>query len=441
MTTQLHDAETEKAILGCFLIDQALIDTIGLEPDVFYFIRNRVIFETMYKMHKSGTQIDNITLGAEINKLGKLAEFGGDAYITELISCGTLSYNSESYAAILAEKRNRRRLIEIAEMLAKAANDEKKQISDCIPGAINNLSNIETKKDNSTITIQQLMSEALDDIDYRIAHPSDIWGIETGYPQFDFVTGGLQLGEIFILSGLPGKGKSMWAMQAGLQMGAKNYGVIYSIEMRRLAVARRWISGKSGVDARVLKSGRIVDGQYSKIISTVDHIAANTELLMCDEPRMKLHDLRSRIAKAKQNYGIKWMIIDYLYLLDAGTNDDTEKTNIISQELKLICREFDIAGIVIHSMNQAGMKNMEDGKDNLHGALRGSAQTEYTGDLIAFLRDYDPSKDKKSFMIKEADRENMRDLVFGKGRELSNPKQFVRYVKNPNFPYFAEHQE
>lgn len=437
---QLAAVDTEKAFLGNILIDQSILDTTDATPQLFSIVRNRVIFEIMGKLHRSGQAVDNITVENEIEKMGKSKEFGCPAYITELIASGTFSSNSETYVSILTDKYNRRKVLEICSGLASTASDENKNVLDAIPSSINELSNLSII-DDKVVSMKTLASEIYDDIEYKYKNPQDIWGIKTGFPAFDFTTGGLQKGELMIMSGMPKVGKSMWAMQAGLQMGKYNPGGIFSLEMRRMAIARRWVSGISKVDARSLKSGRLQDGDWSRVTDAIGEMEASN-LWICDRPRMKIGEYRAQVAKLKNRYNIDWVILDYLYLLDAGSMDDNEKTTMISQELKRICNEFDVAGIVIHSVNKAGMDKISSGADNMHGALRGSAQSEYDCDLAVYLRDYDVTKDKESpYAIPLKDRPNIKELVFGMGRELQDNKKYIRYVKNPALPWFLEYKE
>jgi replicative DNA helicase len=100
------------------------------------------------------------------------------------------------------------------------------------------------------------MSQLLDEVFERVKNPSALYGIPSGFADFDSFTGGIQPTESLILSGDSGVGKSMLAMQWGVQMAQKGYpGVIYSLEMSGIAVARRMLSGFGKIESWKLKSG------------------------------------------------------------------------------------------------------------------------------------------------------------------------------------------
>ncbi|KKK44550.1 hypothetical protein LCGC14_3166940, partial [marine sediment metagenome] len=77
---------------------------------------------------------------------------------------------------------------------------------------------------------------------------------------------------------------------------------------------------------------------------------------------------------------------------------------------------LNLAGIVIHSLNKEGMKGgLPEG---VH--IRGSGQQYYDTDLLLFLV--------------ESQTPNTVKCVFGKGRELENPKQSFDLRKLEGFP-------
>jgi len=135
--------------------------------------------------------------------------------------------------------------------------------------------------------------------------------------------------------------------------------------------------------------------------------------------------------KAQQN--ISWFVLDYLYLLNDGGADEIERTSLASKGLKRICKDLNLAGIIIHSMTKGGMASeIPDQSD-----LRGSGQAVYDADLITFLTKFKPMT-RQEEKIKEKDRENLRTLWFGKGRELEDPQRYIHFTKFQGFPAFAE---
>jgi hypothetical protein len=158
---------------------------------------------------------------------------------------------------------------------------------------------------------------------------------------------------------------------------------------------------------------------------------------MADSPNWTTAALRADLARLKLLYGVQWFVFDYLMLAgDVPEMEETPRTQIISRNMKLICRHLDIAGVVIHSMNKAGI----DAAKPDQGSLRGSGQVIYDADLICFLTDFQPMTVTEQFM-KPDEQKNMRTLLFAKGRELEDPRKFLHLVKLPTYPAFGDYAE
>jgi replicative DNA helicase len=205
-------------------------------------------------MTAAGTIPDPVVLIDELERVGKLAECGGAPRIMGLIGSYNYEYEAEQAAELIKELTQRRAMVQLANDIAKAAYDRKERID--TGTFIDRLSRVADLKQGASHWAKWL-SALYDDVEERAKNPTDVWGIQTGFSKFDKVTGGLQQGESFILSGKPGMGKSMLAMQTAEQMAKNHAGALYSVEMSGLSVARRITSSHSKVKVSTMKSGRM----------------------------------------------------------------------------------------------------------------------------------------------------------------------------------------
>ncbi len=86
--TQPHSRESEEAVLGAVLINPEVYFDIAqiLQPDDFYIVRNRWVWEAFTRLHDRRIPIDYITVTQELEQSNQLIELGGPAYITALAS-------------------------------------------------------------------------------------------------------------------------------------------------------------------------------------------------------------------------------------------------------------------------------------------------------------------------------------------------------------------
>lgn len=435
----LYSQEAEDAVLGAVIIDPDLMTQIVLAPDDFYNRRNREVWQTARELSHDGQAVDYLTLCERLERKNKLAEIGGAAFLTALIGHTPTTLHAEAYAGIVRDKARRRRVVQIANALAQAAWDEKSDLDQLTPGVIEQLASTTTVI-QAARPLSEYLSELYDQLETRRENPAEVWGIPTGIAKYDRMTGGMQPGELEILSGVPGVGKSMLAMQRAAAMGAASPGAIYSMEMSGLSVARRLVSGESGVKTSAMKTGRISDDELPAFVAAIDKLSA-LSVHMSDCADWTTAQLRADLARLKAQAGIEWFLVDYLYLFrDGDDRTETEKTTTISRSLKRICRELELAGTAVHSVNKAGMGGgEEDARKSIpsNQNLRGSGQVVFDADIITFLTGYTAGHLVES--IPQSQQKNLRVLWITKGRELEDPQKYILLVQKPGFPRFAEY--
>lgn len=421
--------EFEQALLGAILIDPRCISTINIEETDFTSDIHREIWRAINTLKTDGQDVDYLTVTREIEKNGT---GGTTPYITTLTCSVPSSLHVESYAVKVKDASRRRRLLEVASKIANIAADINSDLDTSIPGIVELLVNTARVTGGSGPLIS-VMSALYDDVLEKHKNPRDIWGIPTGFTHFDLATGGMQTDELTILSGVPGVGKSMLAMQIATQMAAHCPGVIYSMEMTGKSVARRMVSGHAKIPTRALKTGYVSDKQWGEFGDTIGHFE-KLPILFSDATGWTTTAMRADAARLKVTYNIQWFLVDYLFLLKDGKGqNEIDRTTQISGGLRQIARDLHISGLAVHSMNKVGMAENNPGQEN----LRGSGQVGYDADVIAFLNPY--LKQVDSDYISQRDWPNMRILQFSKGREMENSHKIIKLVKNPDYPEFMEY--
>jgi replicative DNA helicase len=413
-----YSRQAEEALIYSVLSYPDSYLSLDVEPEDFYLRRLRPIWMAFGKMVKGGVAVDVTTLTETLDRMGELDNIGGFNAIVDIVNNGDyFGVNAESYSRIVKDYARRRAWLDVAGKMARLAYDKEANLEQSAPVILTELSTaIRTR--SAANHISQYTRLVLDEAYERMNNPQDIWGIPTGILDFDRITGGLQHGEILYLSGEPGVGKSMLAAQMAFQMAEKGFpGVVYSLEMPGTSVIRRRASHKAHIPSRAIKTGHISD-DFPKLVQVLEAID-ELPIYMSDGVDWTTTSLRADLARMKAQHNIQWFVLDYAYLLRDGIGlSENDRTGIISSQLKGICRSLDIAGIVIMSMNKSGMGGLPSGE-----ALRGSNQQFYDTDLLLFI-------------IRDKQQENLVRCIFGKGRELEQPKAHFELMTLPGFPAF-----
>lgn len=414
-----HSPANEEAFLGSALLDPEALREINLSPDDFYIRRNQWIYEAILDLVRNGQDVDTITVCSALDKQGRLNEIGGHFRVLELLNKTASSMHIESYAETIRDKARRRRVLKITQKLTGAAFADDAKLDAAISEALDSLSRA-VVKDKGALHISHFLGSVWDEVQAAIENPSELFGITTGIPDWDAITGGLQKGEVVKLSGEPGLGKSLLAMQILCSAAEAGHPcALYELEMSGKQVTRRSVSSYSRITTAAMRSGKITEAQ----MGAFDLAIAKLEKLpvyISDNSVLTTMDIRADLQRLKDNYGVVAAVIDYEALLeDDPDKDDNARSKIISKRVHDIAKDLDIAIISIMDMTKEGIRTKAGGQ----AAMAGTARSLHDADQIVIMR-------------KVETEENVVRLTWEKMRE-GGADRFLDLVKIPGFPTFG----
>ena len=122
-----HNAGAERTILGAVMLDNALLPTISLGPEVFCVASHRTIWATMQAMSGS---IDLVTLSEALG--GSLASVGGVAYLCGLTEGLPRRPAVQEYVQIVVEKHRLRRIMAACQTALDACMDQQRSAAEIV---------------------------------------------------------------------------------------------------------------------------------------------------------------------------------------------------------------------------------------------------------------------------------------------------------------------
>lgn len=248
---------------------------------------------------------------------------------------------------------------------------------------------------------------------------------QTGIKRLDGMTGGLYPGQLVILTGERGRGKSTFASQLVVNAaaaGTKSF--IYSGEMPNASVKEwieRQIAGPDCINLEILPSGyekTHINAMY------LEQIAAwhdgmiylyDTDALINTEDEGVEKDLLGKVRKAIVQYGCRFIVIDNLMTaLDDNLSFDIYRQQaVFVKKLKRLAARFGVVILLIAHPKKAS----KDSKGFENDDVLGSSNITNFADII--LRYDVPSK-------KEQDANN-RILELTKGRRDGRKGKFAMF--------------
>ena len=264
-----HSREAEEAVLGAVLINSEVYDEVAafLQPRDFYIIRLRWIWEAYTRLKEKRIPIDNLTVAETLDDMGRLDEIGGPAFLTGLLNQVPTTLHSEHYGRIVLAHSQRRRLLMAANAIATLAYDQSVEIEQVMTGAdkaLREAQDAATAREN--INIGQVLSGVYDYAVERSKNPGRVWGMSTGFPDWDKLTGGLHRGQTTILSAPPGMGKTTLVMQVARNVAAKHGVVVHELEMDKRDLGIKTYAAECGITTSEIHSGRIPASKWEKMV-------------------------------------------------------------------------------------------------------------------------------------------------------------------------------
>lgn len=399
-TLQFFDTEVESQLVACALIGEAP----AIEANCFHDLRLRKVWAAISDLRARGDPVSPETV---LYALGD-ASLETQSLVTDLMLSLHTSLLAPVYAERVVDLARRRAVLEALQDAAKhlQSDDLETVVGDLHIATASALPAYKTAS-------QADVGDVLEEFILRHAEPVDTWGLRTGFPQIDHELGGLHLGEVFLIAGDPGVGKSILAGQLAYQMAGVEFwpgqmvskvpGAVYELEMSCRAVKRRVICGKSRVEYRKIRTGRVSPEERDCFLEAADVINA-APVFMSDATDWTTSTLRADLVRLMREKGVRWAIIDYAGLLKDKAGSEIEREMQVSRSLHDIAK-MGLALLVVETMNKEGLKGSRG-----HAGVRGSVQKVYDADVIALLQvppeDHSPtpvSRELKFTKAREAD--------------------------------------
>jgi hypothetical protein len=286
--------------------------------------------------------------------------------------------------------------------------------------------------------IDQLEAEIIE----RGKNPRDVWGIHYAWDYLSLITGGKQKGELIILAGEPGVGKSWWAHQDAMltAIGTPSKNIpstpvlLWSGEMSRKQVHRRMFE-MLGVPKRHMLTGQMSEEDW-QFFNEAKALIVNSPIYVSDMP-LELKDIRGLLEREIGEHGVEQAVFDYDWLISSPGSSEIEQSQNISRTMKQLVQELNISIILISSVNKMGMDTANDNVTKSH--VSGSGKKLHDADVIYILTKFNEKKNS-DLSIQPADYDRISTLHISKGRELDFhiPNGAINYIRETPNPKFRE---
>jgi len=364
----ISNREAEIGLIGSLLLDGSLAKTLELEGDDFYEEDCQQAYLAIQKVAKSGG-VDTLTVANEI---------GRSAFLSECISQTPTSLHGQYYADIVKDYSLHRQLITLGSELDTLGNGDE-SISEAIGKAQKKLSDLMKKATSDEIITPGKLTELAEERYNKLTRTQP--GLSTGIPKLDDICGGLFRGELIILAGRPGLGKTTFGLQMAKDIAVKKNVLLCSLEMSVSSLTDKLMVGITGKPASVIRRGNYSDDTLDKLILGLGSLAEGN--LYISHGARNTTQLRGYIEKMMSGYGCSAVFVDHLQMFMDKAKSRYEAITNISSELQTMTKEFDIPIVVLSQLSRA--VEIRADKRPVLSDLRDSGSIEQDADAVWFL--------------------------------------------------------
>lgn len=418
-----HSEESERAVLAAALLDpeRVLVELeVLLAPTDFYYERHQKIYRAMVKLRKAGSSVDLRTVQAALERDNSLDSCGGLAYLATLDEDLPDMGRVTEYAEIVKDRALLRSALALTVSMHKqilTGGASARDTVDDILGSWLTLSERVARHAADSPAISTVLDQALLAIETRSARQG-LPGLSTGIWDLDDAIYGLVPGNLGIIAGRPGSGKSALASNILRRTALAGHRCLFfSLEMTEEEVALRLLSEESGVPyARLFKATSLSVRDWSSFHEARARFK-NAPLLIQERSGLKPKEVTSIVRREHAKERLDLVVIDYLQLLD--TSDQKQRWLALGQAsamLKSLAKELRVPVVCLSQLSRDNEKRAGSKRPQLSD-LRESGNIEQDADWVLLLHhgyEYGEEDAEKGFV----------DAIVAKNR--NGPKRTVK---------------
>ena len=389
LIAQPQALEAEQAVLGSMLTTKEAVSKSmqWLTADHFYKTSHERIFACMVNLFEKGEPVDAISVVNKLKKKKELESVGGAFYITGLAESVPTTANVEHYSKIVLEKHLLRTLIKVSHDVSKDAFEDSQDVDQILDSAESAIFNISEKRLRGGFKhIDPILHHAFEELDKIASKPGSVTGVPSGLMDLDDMTSGFHPGELIIVAGRPGMGKTALALSMGRNAAVlEKTGVgMFSLEMANHQLAMRLLCAEGRVDSHLVRTGKLPKSQWKNLSIAVGSLA-EAPIYLDDTPGMSVLEVRAKARRLKAEKDVGLIIVDYLQLMTGPKGSESRQQEIsqISRSLKNLAKEIDLPVIGLSQLSRA-VESRSDRRPQLSD-LRESGAIEQDADLVIFL--------------------------------------------------------
>ncbi|MGA1800210.1 DnaB-like helicase C-terminal domain-containing protein [Sphingomonas sp. 4RDLI-65] len=396
-----RNVEAEAALLGAMMIDNRIADEVvgRVEPAHFFEPLHARIFAAITGMRRRDMLVTPVTLRPMFEADEGIIALGGPSYLGALTGSGAGLIGARQFAQQIYDLASLRALIEVGRTLVERAMDTSEEINPRaqIEAAETLLASVAIGGSAAApkpVGFAQAWDGAIRKAKAVANGTASRGAMIARFVEWNEITGGMSPGQLILLGGRPGMGKTAIALAVAVGAAAAGLGVLFiSREMpvdqlMFRIIADMMFEAGSAVTLEDVMSGRLNEDDLVR----AERIRARIDdwpLVFEEPPRLNAAQVAPLIRKHQRQLESKGhtlaiTIVDYLGLLEPPVKRQNREQEMgdTSKELKMAARDTGTAVVALAQLNR-GVESRDDKRPMLSD-LRDSGSLEQDADTVVF---------------------------------------------------------
>jgi replicative DNA helicase len=360
---------------------------------------------TLMEMHEKGEGIDLLTIMSRLTEEQR-EQIGGIVYLSDLMGCVPSAANLEYYLKTVFDKYIQRQFIRVCSdavtrIFENESDDQVSTILDSVESAILkvNEERVISKDMDWRAVIKRVVLQLED---YHRGH-GQMRGIPTGFDYLDKMVCGLAPGQMIVLAGRPGTGKTSLGFNIveHVTCELKKPVGVFSLEMTGEELGSRSVFQRAKADFQRFRTGFLCNEDVPKLAKATADMAA-AKIFLDDTPGLTIMDIRAKARRWHSQHGIEMLLVDYLQLVQGSGRYRERKDDVaeISAGMKSMAKELGIPVVVLAQLNRESEK--EKRLPRLSD-LGDSGAIERDADMVGILWEPKLKDDEQKIMDSKTD--------------------------------------
>ena len=382
-----YDEVVENAILsGLIMYPNAFskVESYSLNGEVFYQTRAKLLWKLLKRMKYNREDISMPTVCASITSEDQrrgLDRF----YVIDITNSAPTDSMLEPYAQKAYEKYLLREIINATHKIQEKAYGNNIDAYNEIISAHNNLGELISFKPGDTFSISSEMDdtiEAIRDKESKLIH--------TGFSEIDALAGGLTRGEITVIGGRPGHGKTTFLVNMLANMVGKGYRcIMFNRELPNSELLKKLIALESGrLSYSMIRKGIYDEAGIKELEKAKQFIIKKynkNKLRMFDNIR----DLAKSSAEVKR-FKPDIILDDYIQLINPTKQIEQRRLQLESlvNDYKWLAKEHQCVVVLASQLNRALETRSMSAKPQLSDLAESGAIEQVAENVFFTYYDY-----------------------------------------------------